>query len=194
MEALQQSKNVCLQSPRLMRFFRTYMRQLPYSYYLGNAFLGFTTIELVMTMVIISALTVLAGPRFFSTAGYQQQVYYDQVLNSIRYARTLAIGTGNHIQVSLTNNSVTLQQRVEGSSCVVGTVLNSVQDPGTRASGFVKTAPGAVALSFSTNWPLYFNGLGQALTASNCTVVTTATVTIVGENTMTVFGETGFVQ
>jgi Tfp pilus assembly protein FimT len=145
-------------------------------------------------MVIISALMILAGPKFFSTSVYQQQVYYDQLLNSIRYARALAIGTGNHIQVSLTNSSITLQQRVEGSSCVTGTTFLPVLDPVTRSSGFVKNAPGAITINFSSNWPIYFNGLGQAFSATNCVVINAATVNVVGGNTLTVFGETGFVQ
>ncbi len=158
-----------------------------------SLYLGFTMIELVMTMVIISALMILAGPRFFTTSTYQQQVYYDEVLNSLRFARTLAIGTGNHIQVTLTSSSITLQRRVEGSNCTSPT-FQPIEDPGTRTSGFVKTAPGVVTLNFSTNWPLYFNGLGQVFTASNCNEITTATVSIIGGNTVTVFGETGFIQ
>lgn len=156
--------------------------------------LGFTIIELVMIMVIISALMILAGPKFFSTTIYQQQVYYDQLLNSLRYARTLAVGTGNHIQVSLTNNSITLQQRTEGVSCVTGTTFQPVLNPATRTSGFVKNAPGSITINFSSNSPIYFNGLGQALSATNCAVLGTATISVNGGNTLTLFGETGYVQ
>jgi prepilin-type N-terminal cleavage/methylation domain-containing protein len=155
---------------------------------------GYTLIELVMTIVIMSILMIVSVPIFFSTTTYQRQVYYDELLNGIRYARILAIGTGNHIQVSLTGNSITLQQRIEGSGCTAGTTFQPILDPGTRATGFVKNAPGTVTINFSANWPLYFNGLGQALSSSNCAVIGTATVGVVGGNTMTVFGQTGFVQ
>ena len=176
-------------------FFQRFLQQIQLSYCSKKKpSSGFTLIELVMIMVIISALVVLAGPKFFSTAVYQRQVYYDQLLNSLRYARTLAVGTGKHIQVSLTNNSITLQQRTEGSNCVTGTTFQPILDPATRISGFVKNAPGIVTINFSANWPIYFNGLGQAFSATNCTVITTATVNVVDGNTLTVFGETGFVQ
>lgn len=156
--------------------------------------LGFTVIEIVMALVIVGVLAVAAGPKFFSTTAYDQRVYYDEVLNSVRYARKLAVATNSHIQVNLTSTSITLQYRTEGGSCASGTTFSPVTDPTNRTSGYVKTAPGGVTLTFSANWPLYFNGLGQAIRASDCSVVSTGTITVVGGNTVTVVGQTGFVQ
>lgn len=156
--------------------------------------MGFTIIELVIALVIVGVMAVAAGPRFFSTIDYDRRVYYDEVLNSIRYARKLAVATNGHIQVSLTSTSITLQNRIEGSNCTTGTTFQPILDPANKTSGYVKTAPGSVTLTFSANWPIYFNGLGQAIRASDCSVVGTGTATIVGGNTVTVIGETGFVQ
>lgn len=147
-----------------------------------------------MTLVIVAALAVLAAPRFFSTINYNRQVYADQVLNSIRYARKLAVATGGHIQVSLTATSITLQRRIEGGTCTSGTTFQPVIDPAMRTASYVKTAPGTVTLSASANWPIYFDGIGRALRASDCSVISTATVTVTGGNTVTVVGETGFIQ
>lgn len=156
--------------------------------------LGFTVIEIVMALVIVGVLAVAAGSKFFSTIDYDRKVYYDEVLNSIRYARKLAVATGGHIQVNLTSTSMTLQNRTEGSNCTTGTTFQPILDPANKTSGYVKTAPSSVTLTFSANWPIYFNGLGQAIRASDCSVVTTGTVTVVSGNTVTVIGETGFVQ
>jgi MSHA pilin protein MshC len=153
---------------------------------------GFTVVELVMALVIAGVLAVIAGPKFFSTVSYQRKVYYDQVLNSVRYARKLAVATNSYIQVDLTSTSITLRSRT-GSVCGSPT-FQAITDPANRTSGYVKAAPGSVTLSFSANWPIYFNGLGQALRASDCTVISTGTVTISGGNTVTVIGETGLVQ
>jgi MSHA pilin protein MshC len=158
---------------------------------------GFTIIELVMVLVIAGIMAVVATSKFFSTIDYDRRVYYDEVLNSIRYARKLAVATNAHVQVDLTSTSITVRNRIEGSNCTTGTTFSPVTDPANRISGYVKTAPGPVTLTFSANWPIYFNGLGQALRASNCTVLTSAapgTVTIVNGNKVTVTGETGFVQ
>jgi MSHA pilin protein MshC len=156
--------------------------------------LGFTIIELVMVLVIVGIMAIVAGPKFFSTVDYDRLVYYDEVLNSIRYARKLAIATNAHIQINLTSTSITLRRRTEGSNCTTGTTFSPITDPATRTIGYVKTAPDPVTLIFSPNWPIYFNGLGQAMSVSDCTVVATGTVTIVNGNTVTVSGETGFVQ
>lgn len=155
---------------------------------------GFTLIEVAMVIAIVAVLAIMTLPRFFSTITYQQQVYYDEILNTLRYARKLAVGQGNHIQVSVTSSSITLQRRIEGSACTSGTSFQAVTDPASNTSGYTKNAPGTVTLSFSADWPIYFNGLGQALRASTCTVIGSDTITVVGGNTVTLIGETGFVH
>lgn len=163
--------------------------------------LGFTIVELILALVIIGVMSVIAGSKFFSATDYNRRVYYDEILNSIRYARKLAVATNSHIQVNLTSSSLTLLTRTEGASCAAATFYPTapnvaIIDPATRTTGYVKTAPGQVTLNFSAaNWPIYFNGLGQALLASNCSVLSSAsTVQIVNGNTITVTGETGLTQ
>ncbi len=155
---------------------------------------GFTLIEMVMTLVIISILSVTALPRFFSTLTFQKSVYSAEILNTLRYARKLAVASGSHIQVTLTPTSIILQRRIEGPNCTTGTGFFPISDPADRSGTYVKQAPGAVSLTFTGNWPLYFDALGQATQASNCTVINNATVSIVGGDTVTVIGVTGFVQ
>ena len=156
--------------------------------------LGFTLIEIAMVIIIVGIMSVAALPRFFSLATYHQAVYYQEILSALRYARKLAIATDSHIQVTVTANSITLQRRIEGSSCNTGTTFQTVIDPASQAGSYLRSAPGNVALTFSSQWPLYFDGLGQANQASTCTVITSGTVSIVGGNTVTVIGATGFVQ
>ena len=155
---------------------------------------AFALIELVAILVIISVLSIIAVPIFFSTSTYQALTYHDELLNSIRYARKLAVATGGHFEVSLTSTSLTLQQRIEGSSCSNGTTFQAVVDPSNNSSGYVKNAPGSITLSSSSQWPIYFDGLGRANQASTCsTLSSNATITI-GSKTITVVGETGFAQ
>lgn len=154
---------------------------------------GYTMVELATIIAIIGVLSVMAAPRFFSTIIYQRQVYYDEVLNTVRYARKLAVGSGSHIQVSVTNNSIALQRRIEGASCAAAT-FTAITDPTFGASGYNKIAPTNVTLNFSSDWPIYFNGLGQALRASDCSIINTDTIGVVGGKTVTLVGQTGFVE
>lgn len=147
-----------------------------------------------MTMVIVVILSVSVVPRFFSTQEYQKRLYYDELLNSVRYARKLSIATGSHIQVLLTANSITLQRRVEGSSCTSGTTFEPIFDPANNTTGYVRTAPADLTLTFSGGWPLFFDGLGRGTMASDCSIITTQTINLTGGKTITVFGETGFVE
>lgn len=155
---------------------------------------GFTIIELAMTMVIIVILSVAAAPRFFSTQTYEKRLFTDDLTNSIRYARKLAVATGSYIQINLTSTSLTLQRRVPGSSCNIGTTLEPVLDPVDNSSGYVRTAPSNITLQYSIGWPIYFDALGRAIQGSNCSVVGTQTVGITGGKTITIYGETGFVE
>lgn len=156
--------------------------------------LGFTLVEMVSALVIVGILSVAALPRFFSLTSYYKAVYYQEILSTLRYARKLAIATGGRIQVTVTSNSIALQRRIEGSNCTTGTTFQPVTDPATQAASYLKSAPGNVTLTVSSNWPLYFDGLGQANQASTCSLINSGTLSIVGGNTVTVIGATGFVQ
>lgn len=153
---------------------------------------GFTLVELVTTIVIVGIMAVVAVPRFFSTSAYQSQVFHDQIISSIRYARKLAIATSNHYQMSVNSTAFTIQQRIEGSACNTGVTFQPITDPTNRGNGYVKTAPGDMTLTYSSDWPLYFDGLGRVYRASDCTQITTATISVSGAKTITLIGETGF--
>ncbi len=159
---------------------------------------GFTLVEVILVIVLLGILAAAVLPKAFSTSTYTTRLYFDTVLNSVEYARKLAVGTGQHIQVAVTTSTVTLSRRTEGSNCTTGTVLSSLSDPGNNASTFVKTAPSGVTLSPAITF--YFDGLGKAYqvtgTASTCPALGSQVITVQGSfsATVTVVGETGFVQ
>ncbi len=155
---------------------------------------GFTLIELSTIVVIMAILSVAASSRFFSTRDYEEGLYFDDIVNSLRYARKLAVATGNSTQVSLTMTTMTLERRMKGSSCSVGTTFEPIFDPTTNALGFVRTAPVGLSQNFSIAWPIYFDGLGRAVRASDCVVIDSEVITLSGGKTIRVFGETGFIE
>ena len=52
-----------------------------------DAQLGFTLVELIMTMIVIGILGAVAAPRFFNTNVFQSRGFADQAQATLRYAR-----------------------------------------------------------------------------------------------------------
>ena len=61
-----------------------------------------------MTIVILGILSVTALPKFFSLSVFQQQVFFDDTLNALRYAQKLAVVTACNVQVSIAANTFTI--------------------------------------------------------------------------------------
>lgn len=156
---------------------------------------GFTLIESIIVIAIVGILAATATPLFFSLSTYHQQLYQDELLNTLRYARKLAVGSGLSIQVSVTDTSIALQQRTEGGSCNAGTTFADLVDPVNQNIGYVRTAPSHAILSFSSQWPVYFNPRGQVLRASDCKIGTTPiTIGVEGQSLLSIYPETGFIE
>ena len=156
---------------------------------------GFTLVEVVIVITIVGVLAKVSTSLFFSLSTYNNQYYQDTVKNTIRYARKLAIGTGQLIYVSVTSSSITLQVMTPGGSCGVGRTFSNIMDPISNTSGYVRTAPGTTTLTYSADFPIYFNNVGQALKASNCAISSgLVTIGVTGLPTMTLYPQTGFIQ
>ena len=149
-------------------------------------------IELIAVMLIIGILSGAALSTYFSLPAYNSLAYNNEVLNSIRYARKLAITTGGEIQVSVSGATLSLQSRTEGADCSTPT-LTAISDPVTLSSGYSRTAPGNLQIT-TTSFPIYFDSLGRGYKASTCTVFSSKTIQVTGANALTIYGHTGFIQ
>lgn len=146
---------------------------------------GFTLIELVMVIVIVSILSATALPKFFDTSVFQERAFYDDTLSALRYAQKLAVATNCNVQVVIAGNQFSLKRpgaanRSQCHSTSSADFTTTVVHPGT---GVAYTGSQAgVALTSTT---IYFNALGMA---------TSDVVISIGTNkTITVVKETGFV-
>ncbi|MCY7295267.1 pilus assembly FimT family protein [Alteromonas sp. a30] len=57
----------------------------------GQCLRGFTLYELIITMLIISALVVFAVPRFSGSAGYDEYAYQARLISTLRHMQLRAL-------------------------------------------------------------------------------------------------------
>jgi MSHA pilin protein MshC len=95
---------------------------------------GFTLIELVAVIVLLSILGVVAMSRLGNFSGIETRVFYDEVVNAVRYAQKLAISTGCAVQVDLTATGYALHQGQ--ASCTDALFTRDVVNPVDRGSAY----------------------------------------------------------
>ena len=138
---------------------------------------GFTLVELVLVILLLSIISAIAIPKFFSTNDYQVRAAYDETVNAVRYAQKLAVASGCDVQVQLTTSGYALQQRA--SSCNSGDFVNiSAQHP------FSTTSFADVTIS-SPSSSFIFDTMGRSSSS--------VTVTI-GSYSFSIVSETGYVD
>lgn len=143
---------------------------------------GFTTVELVVTLVIIGILASIALPRFQSNTAFTQRGFSDEVRAALRYAQKLAITKRREVCVDLLPAGLTLTFNptpVAGAAC-----SSAVNLPG-QSTPYVVPVPTGISIVLSSSFR--FNGLGQPSVAP-------VTVTLTGRTLpITVSAETGYV-
>ena len=148
---------------------------------------GFTTVELVLTLLLVGILGAVSIPRFVRVGDFNERFFFDDVVVGLRHAQKLAVATGCPVQVDFTGAGFVLTQR---AACATGAFDRPVIDPGDGGTGFAETAPDGVAVASSVD-PLVFDALGRALDGGGA--VGDATVTV-GARTIIVVGDTGYVD
>ncbi len=143
---------------------------------------GFTTVELVVTLVIIGLLASIALPRFQDNTAFTQRGFSDEVRTALRYAQKVAITKRREVCVDFPAGQVVLTfnpSTIPGAAC-----SSAVNLPGQSAPYSIN-APTGIALIASANFR--FNGLGQPSVAPVTVALTGRALPI------TVSAETGYV-
>jgi MSHA pilin protein MshC len=147
---------------------------------------GFTLLELVLVILLISVLSSSIIPKLFNFNTFNQRFFVDQALSTLRYVQKLAVAQGCHSQVAIVGSALIVTQRV---NCTSGSFTQAVTDPVSRTGPFVKQAPAGVSIS-SQDFPIYFDGLGIAYGASGSKNSYTINV---GAHVLSIVSQTGFV-
>ena len=144
---------------------------------------GFTTVELVVVLIIVGVMAAFAAPRFFDQQAYSDRGFYDQTLAITRYAQKSAIALRRNVCSNIAPPSINLTYAsAPGSGSACDTALPSP----VGGSPFTITAPSGVTLSPSTT--ITFTALGSVSAVSATTTIT------VSSRTITVETGTGYVH
>lgn len=84
---------------------------------------GFTTVELIVTMIVIGIMAAVAIPRFSNIGTFDARGAADQMAAYLRYAQKSALAQRRYVTVTLSNDPATAPALVIGSACGAGTTL-----------------------------------------------------------------------
>jgi MSHA pilin protein MshC len=147
--------------------------------------MGFTLVELIVTLIIIALIAAVSGPVFFNINTFRESGFYDETVSALRYAQKYAVASHCTVRVQTTATGFTLFRPAAIGNCnTPGSYTTLLTDPSGNATTFTRTAPSGITLTAAD---FTFSSSGTAS-------VTPSLVISVGSRQLTVIGETGFVQ
>lgn len=152
---------------------------MPATYYKG-----FTLVELVMTLLLISIVSVTILPRFFATSPFEKRAMVDDVTNALRYAQKLAVATNCQTQFQASN---AYYQVMTTRDCNTGAFDNDVMHPTTHDLGFNRHLSGVTMTAQPADITFFPSGRVSSDGQNN------ATIHIAGQ-TIEIDQETGFIR
>jgi len=147
---------------------------------------GFTLVELITVIVILSILAAIAGPKFFNTQPYAQRGYAEELGAALLYARQTAVGSGCDVQLIIDAAGYRARQHPAlGTHCAAAGAWSTVvnRNDGTALSG---QPPSGVAVAPVTT-TFVFNAQGGLANGPQPTVT-------VGPYSITIDATSGWVK
>ena len=155
---------------------------------------GFTTIELVVVIVMMGILAAVVAPRMDLLTGFDERGFHDQLKASLQYARKAAVAARHPVCVGITSGAGTAAKvafsidpvdpdSVVTINCTMALVLPA--PPRGCVAGSV-CAPSGVTLGLGSGSAssFAFDALGRPVDMSK-TAVGTVTFTIASQNGFT---------
>ena len=146
---------------------------------------GFTLVELVVTLVVLSIIAAVAIPRFVAKDAFESRGFYDSATATVRYAQKLAIAQRRPIFVCVNAPSAGDISVSYASGC-------AVQIADATGVALRVPAPNGVTLTSTAAEFSFLSGLGQ--TAAQVTITLTSTVPGDPPRSIVVENETGYVH
>jgi len=134
---------------------------------------GFTLVELVIVLVLVSVLAVVALGRLGSVEGYRAYAFYESTRAAVRHAQRQATARNELIEVAVSGNGVQITRDAnpgspgfQAGAALVNPGTGQPWDGSTEARGL---APDGVSLVLSGG-AVVFDGLGRASAGRSLTV------------------------
>jgi MSHA pilin protein MshC len=156
---------------------------------------GFTTIELVVVMIVASILAVTALPQFTTAIGMRDQAWHDEAVSALRQARAIAVSHRRVVCLSVSANSVTLSIATSNPAASCNASLSGPDGSSTYAASANTSASTTVTQGgASYSAPLYFQPDGRVSTDLAGSTTGQWSITMTGASTIVVDGVTGYAR
>jgi prepilin-type N-terminal cleavage/methylation domain-containing protein len=144
---------------------------------------GFTLLEIVVVLILLTLLAAYAAPRFSNTGDTTITFQADQFAQNLRHTKALAANWGLPLQINISGATYSVVCQKVAGPCI--DTVNPVVDPVTGQS-FQVSLQDSVIFSASPGTPLVFNYLGAPETGGSLATTTQTYQLASGTQTRTV--------
>ena len=148
---------------------------------------GFTLVELIVVLLLVSVLAVVGLSRFTDQSAFSEWGFTEEVTTALRYAQKLAMASGCDTAVAVNSGGYQLKQR---AGCKSGVFDVLVMLPGGTGD-YTGMAPSGTVVSTLN---LYFDPSGRPWNAGNGTLLSLVSSISIGAATILIEPETGYVH
>ncbi len=147
---------------------------------------GFTLVELVVVIVIVSVLSAIAVPRFFDNQAFAERAFFEDLSAGLRLARQVAVASGCPVRVTITVGGYDARQQAAAAGrCDSSDSTWSV--PVRMADGETLTGAVPSGVTISPASTIVFDGVGATNLGADRTLN-------VGTHSLTVRAGSGYIQ